>query len=167
MEYVFRMYHLKINLSISLIFPPFFPHSAARNATLYLTGGNNDPDFVPKADDEDIVVTAALAMANNVVAGCLFHIPNQHVIFASDPKQQSRGEDAVIAFTWSHFLNDQSNPEWLLRFPMVKASVRAMDTITAFGKSFGYSLDYFVVAGASKRGYATKFLEFFVLPGFE
>ena len=30
-----------------------------------------------------------------------------------------------------------------------------MDTITAFGKQFGYSLDYFMVAGASKRGWTT------------
>ena len=34
------------------------------------------------------------------------------------------------AYTWDHYLKDTSQPEWLLRFPMVKATLRAMDTIT-------------------------------------
>uniref|UniRef100_A0A914EHI3 PhoPQ-activated pathogenicity-related protein n=1 Tax=Acrobeloides nanus TaxID=290746 RepID=A0A914EHI3_9BILA len=71
----------------------------------------------------------------------------------------SRDEDAVIAFTWSHFLNNPTQPNWLLRFPMVKASIRAMDTITAFVNQYlpqrGCQLDYYLVAGASKRGWTT------------
>jgi hypothetical protein len=86
-------------------------------------------------------------------------IPNEHTIFSSDPIQKSRSEDAVIAFTWDHFLKDPSNPQWLLRFPMVKASLRAMDTITAFTKTkrpeLNTALDYYTVAGASKRGWTT------------
>jgi hypothetical protein len=86
-------------------------------------------------------------------------IPNEHTIFSSDPIQKSRSEDAIIAFTWDHFLNDPSNPEWLLRFPMVKASLRAMDTITAYVKEkrpeLNTALDYYCVAGASKRGWTT------------
>ena len=36
--------------------------------------------------------------------------------------QESRREDAIIAFTWWHFLTDpESNPEYLLRLPMTKA----------------------------------------------
>uniref|UniRef100_A0A914BWJ8 Uncharacterized protein n=1 Tax=Acrobeloides nanus TaxID=290746 RepID=A0A914BWJ8_9BILA len=65
----------------------------------------------------------------------------------------------MIAFTWQHFLDDPSKPEWLLRFPMVKASLRAMDTITAFVSQdlpeLGCQLDHYVVAGASKRGWTT------------
>ena len=35
--------------------------------------------------------------------------------------QESRREDAIIAFTWWHFLTDpESNPEYLLRLPMTK-----------------------------------------------
>ena len=86
-------------------------------------------------------------------------IPNEHTTFSSDPIQKSRTEDAIIAFTWDHFLKDPSNPEWLLRFPMVKASLRAMDTITEFMKQkrpeLGTSLDYYSVSGASKRGWTT------------
>jgi hypothetical protein len=84
-------------------------------------------------------------------------IPNEHTTFSSDPIQKSRTEDAIIAYTWDHFLNDPSKPEWLLRFPMVKASLRAMDTITEFMKTkrADMQLDYYGVAGASKRGWTT------------
>ena len=66
-------------------------------------------------------------------------------------------EDGLIAFTWWHYLTqDPTRPEWLARFPMVKAGCRAMDVMTAFGKQqLGLSLDYFMVAGASKRGWNT------------
>lgn len=57
---------------------------------------------------------------------------------------------------WDHFLNDPSQPEWLVRFPMVKASVRAMDATTEFiatkKPELGCQLDYYAVSGASKRG---------------
>lgn len=78
------------------------------------------------------------------------------MIFAADPKQQSRSEDAIIAYTWDHFLKDPSQPDWLVRFPMVKASVRAMDAVTEFAsQKLNYQLDSFTVSGASKRGWTT------------
>ena len=50
-------------------------------------------------------------------------------------------------------------PQWLVRFPMVKASVRAMDAIAEFVTKKmpekNLHLDYFTVAGASKRGWTT------------
>eukprot|EP01034_Spumella_vulgaris_P036549 gene36549-45070_t len=102
-----------------------------RNASLWITGGNNN-NSPPGKDSEDIILAAALATSTGCITGALFQIPNQHVKFSSDPIQKSRSEDAVIAFTWDHFLKDPSQPEWLVRFPMVKASVRSMDAITEF-----------------------------------
>jgi len=56
-------------------------------------------------------------------------------------------------------LDDTTQPEWLVRFPMVKASVRAMDTIAAFisqsHPELNCKLDYFSISGASKRGWTT------------
>lgn len=56
-------------------------------------------------------------------------------------------------------MKDPSQPEWLLRFPMVKATLRAMDTITDFTKKkfpeANYQIDYYTIAGASKRGWTT------------
>ena len=128
-----------------------------RNGTLWITGWGMGGR--PTATDEDIVLTASLAMGTGTIAGALFQVPNEHVTFADDPKNQSRTEDAIIAYTWDHFLRDPSKPEWLLRFPMVKASLRAMDTITEFVAQklpeLNCQLDYYTVAGASKRGWTT------------
>lgn len=38
----------------------------------------------------------------------------------ADPSQQSRHEDAVIAWTWKTFIENSSDPEILLRMPMTK-----------------------------------------------
>lgn len=132
------------------------------NGSLYITGWsqpNPDGSNLPSAKDEDIRVAAALAVSTGIITGCLFQIPDEKITFSSDPIQKSRGEDAIIAFTWNHFLEDPSKPEWLLRFPMVKASLRAMDAMTEFvAQKFpedNLSLDYYAVAGASKRGWTT------------
>ena len=86
-------------------------------------------------------------------------MPNEHTVFAGDPILKSRTEDAVIAYTWDHFLKDPTQPEWLVRFPMVKASVRGLDAMTEFiaqkHPELGCQLDYYSVAGASKRGWTT------------
>mmetsp|Transcript_9936 Transcript_9936/g.14975 ORF Transcript_9936/g.14975 Transcript_9936/m.14975 type:complete len:531 (+) Transcript_9936:42-1634(+) len=128
------------------------------NASIYITGGKNTHSL-PTATDEDIVLTAALAMETKTITSCLFQVPNQPIIFRDDPLQKSRSEDAVVAYTWDHYLKDTSETTWPLYFPMVKASLRAMDTTTAFiAKQFpesGYSLDYYTVLGASKRGWTT------------
>lgn len=136
------------------------------NASLYITGWgmpkqNDDGTWsgLPSAKDEDIEVAAALATSTGTITGALFQIPDEKVTFAGDPIQKSRGEDAIIAYTWDHYLNNPNQPDWLLRFPMVKASLRAMDTITTFTKQklpeLNTQLDYFAVAGASKRGWTT------------
>jgi PhoPQ-activated pathogenicity-related protein len=129
-----------------------------RNASMWVTGWSQTSGF-PTAHDEDIFLAAVLAMETNTIMGCLFQIPNERTIFAADPLQKSRSEDAVIAFTWDHFLNNPDQPEWLLRFPMVKATLRAMDAMTEFvNKKFpeeSYQLDYYTIAGASKRGWTT------------
>lgn len=129
-----------------------------RNATLWITGWKNT-DPMPTAKDEDMVLAGALAMGTGTITGALFQIPNEKVVFSSDPEQMERSEDAIIAFTWDHFIKDPSDPTWLVRFPMVKASLRAMDTITEYVSTYhaelNCQLDYYSVSGASKRGWTT------------
>ena len=42
-----------------------------------------------------------------------------------DPRQKSRSEDSIIAYTWAHFINNGTNePFWLLRLPMTKVCLK-------------------------------------------
>lgn len=77
-----------------------------------------------------MILASELAMGTGLITGCLFQVPNENMVFTEDPAQKSRGEDSIIAYTWDHFLNNPDQPEWLLRLPMVKASVRAMDAMS-------------------------------------
>ena len=125
-------------------------------ATLYITGGSNT-DGYPGASEEDNEICAVLAVTNGVICTVLFQIPNQPIVFADDPSQQQRSEDALIAWCWHHFIMiNSSEPFWLPRLPMVKAAVRTMDTIQTYvAQKFGHNIEKFVVAGASKRGWTT------------
>jgi len=84
-------------------------------------------------------------------------IPNEPIWFNEDWKHKRRTEDGIIAYTWSHFINDTTHPYWLLRLPMTKAVVRAMDTAQAFTSKLDHvpKIQNFVVSGASKRGWTT------------
>jgi len=106
-----------------------------------------------------------MATATNMTTAALFQIPNQYIVYADDPDQAHRTEDSSIAYTWLHFLNDPtSDAEYLLRMPMTKAGVKALDTIQAFLTSESAPAEIqdqninptqFIVSGASKRGWTT------------
>ena len=83
-------------------------------------------------------------------------IPNQRLVFLNDWKE-TRTEDEIIALTWRHFLEYPDQPEWLVRFPMVKACLRAMDMMSEFNqeKLGGQELTRWAVTGASKRGWTS------------
>ena len=131
--------------------------SYKQNATLFITGG--DSNLENPEDLEDTKVSLTVALSTNIVTGVLFQIPNAQIIFSSDPTQQGRSEDAITTYTWDHYLKETSTPEWLIYFPMVKASLRAMDTMTEFAakqlQEKGLQLDYYTAWGASKRGWTT------------
>jgi len=132
----------------------------ANGGMMWITGGSNNGANTNPAgpDTDDIQIPGRIACNTRTVAVSLFQIPNQPVRFADDPRQQNRYEDAIIAFTWRKFIEDTSRPEWLLRLPMTKAAVRALDTVTSFISQRDGAEDWaerFVVAGGSKRGWTT------------
>jgi len=66
-----------------------------------------------------------------------------------------RREDALIAYTFDHYLAG-GEADWPLLLPMVKSAARAMDTIQAFANErWRTSVASFTVAGASKRGWTS------------
>ena len=68
---------------------------------LWITGGDNKNGGGGGYDgkNEDIIVAAYQAVHNGIVAAALFQVPNQPVLFKTDPIQKQRSEDATIAFT--------------------------------------------------------------------
>ncbi|MBI2689613.1 MAG: PhoPQ-activated pathogenicity-related family protein [Acidobacteria bacterium] len=121
---------------------------------LFITGGANDGRPRTTVDGQ----MAAIAEYTGSVVTELRMVPNQPLVFADDPQPgRKRNEDAIIAYTWRKYL-ETSDSSWPLRLPMTKAAVRAMDTVTAFMKSEeggGKTVDKFLVAGGSKRGWTT------------
>jgi PhoPQ-activated pathogenicity-related protein len=86
----------------------------------------------------------------------LYGVPSQPLVFADDDGRR-RSEDGIIAYTWDKYLRT-GDEKWPLRLPMTKAAVRAMDTITNLMQtqvSPAATVDQFVVAGGSKRGWTT------------
>jgi len=127
------------------------------HALLWITGGHNGVNSVPKNDSADVMTVASVAVHNGVVGAALFQVPNQPLFFFDEtPVPKKRQEDDMIGWTWKHFIEHPNQPEWLARLPMTKAAVRGMDTVTAFvQRKFGFSVQKFMVAGASKRGWTT------------
>mmetsp|Transcript_16579 Transcript_16579/g.18441 ORF Transcript_16579/g.18441 Transcript_16579/m.18441 type:complete len:503 (-) Transcript_16579:24-1532(-) len=120
---------------------------------MYIDGGDNtDPP-----PTNMYILTYAICMSSKTVVGYLQQIPNQPLYFTADPLHKRRVEDEEIAFTWWHFINNTTQPEWLNRLPMTKGAVRAMDTIETVTASMPgvIPVKKFVVAGASKRGWTT------------
>jgi PhoPQ-activated pathogenicity-related protein len=141
-----------------IIIPDNYDASHPNNGTLWITDGNNDhPDEFPTIENYNMVIASQLAKGTGLITGCLFQIPNEKMLFSSDPEQKNRSEDSIIAFTWAHFLDHPDEPEWLVRLPMVKASLRALDVMTQYASEVLRipNLDYYCVSGASKRGWVT------------
>lgn len=116
---------------------------------LFISGGSTRSQH-PGAD----TTFENIAEQTSSVVAELHDVPNEPLTFVGDP-HGPRSEDAIIAYTWRRYL-ETGDSTWPLRLPMTKAAVRAMDTVTSFlASSAGgrHSVDRFVLAGASKRGW--------------
>jgi PhoPQ-activated pathogenicity-related protein len=124
---------------------------SSKTGLLFITGGGNDRP-APQQPDQNLM---RVATGTKSVVTELRMVPNQPLVFAGETK--GRSEDSLIAYTWDKYLRT-GDEKWPARLPMTKSAVRAMDTVTAFcaseeaGKT---TVDKFVVAGASKRGWTT------------
>ncbi|MBI1842763.1 MAG: PhoPQ-activated pathogenicity-related family protein [Verrucomicrobia bacterium] len=128
------------------------PDSAAQRAALLVVSGG---DRARKAPTKANTVSIMIAKATASVVADLSGIPNQPLVFAGTTNRVK--EDDLIAYSWEQFLKT-GDERWPARLPMTKATVRAMDTITAILASpAGGSarVDQFFVMGASKRGWTT------------
>lgn len=121
-------------------------------AFLYITGGVNDDPAPDKAGE----LVTQLAQASGSVVAELRMVPNQPLAFTDSPAEH-RHEDDLVAYSRVKYFQSR-DPNVLVRLAMVKSGVRAMDAVTEFMKSEeggGITIDGFVVAGGSKRGWTT------------
>ena len=133
----------------------------------YLTGSCNENPSVPKPTDEDLLVVDEVTWATGTIGIVVFQLPNCPIVYPDDPTLQKRTEDAVIAWGWKHFVEDnEADPEWLIRLPMTKAAMASMQAAQEFLKQEGHGGPLvaqergevgsgWFVAGASKRGWTT------------
>jgi len=124
-------------------------------AFLYINGGSNK-DFNEPPSDIDTIVSQ-FATSTGTIGASLGQVPNEPLTFVGDPSQKSRTEDAMIAYTWSHWINNTLEYDWLARMPMTKASILAMDAIQQYVDTLDDvpTVKRFAVGGASKRGWTT------------
>src|SRR6185436_979847 len=124
---------------------------ATATGFLYINGGSNVSKMPASADAS----LAGMAVGTQAVVADLRMVPSEPLIFKDESK--SRTEDEIIAYSWEKYLKT-GDETWPLRLPMTKAAVRAMDAVTTFcgGAERGkVTVDRFVVAGGSKRGWTT------------
>jgi PhoPQ-activated pathogenicity-related protein len=126
-----------------------------KTAFLYVDGGNNVAAEITSTTVDPII--DFVCRGSSAVTVHLEQVPNQPISFPSDPTNAQRKEDAIIAFTWEHFLtNTSSDPNWILQFPQVKSAIRAMDAVQEFVETLDIpQVKSFIMSGASKRGWTT------------
>ncbi len=108
---------------------------------LWVTGGS--------ASAQTNALGLELAHKIKAPVAFVYHIPNQPLL------EGKLSEDDLIAETFVRYLKS-GDDNWPLPLPMVKSVVKAMDVLQAFSKQeWNVSVDQFVVAGASKRGWTT------------
>jgi len=117
---------------------------------MFIDGGEKSEDYF-RLDAQSI----RNAIKTEAVIVNISNIPFQPLNFLSS-EQDSFEEDDLIAFAWNKFLKQgakQKDVEWLPRFPMTRAVVRAMDLAQEIVLQNDIVVKDFVVSGASKRGW--------------
>lgn len=117
---------------------------------MFIDGGEKSDDYF-RLDAQSI----GNAIKTEAVIVNVSNIPFQPLNFLSS-EQDSFEEDDLIAFAWNKFLKQgakQKDVEWLPRFPMTRAIVRAMDLAQEIILQNDIVVKDFVVSGASKRGW--------------
>jgi PhoPQ-activated pathogenicity-related protein len=118
-------------------------------ALLFIHGGRWKPEYEMGQTQlpREARIFANLAETLRAPVAVLRHVPHQPLF--------DRREDALIAYTFDHYL-ETGEPDWPLLLPMVKSAVRAMDTVQTFARErWQLPLAAFTVAGASKRGWTS------------
>ena len=134
--------------------------------TMYLNngGGNNrNSDGSNKSPENCRPGTAVnsyvrLAAYTGTVVADMRDNPNQAMIYYEElARNKSRTEDAIIAYSWRHFIEvNEDDFDWLLQIPMNKAIIKVFNAIQDFTKdNHGLNIEKYSISGYSKRGWTS------------
>ncbi len=129
------------------------PEQSTGNVAFLFIGGGSNRDPAPTQADPRVV---ALAQRSNTPVAELKMVPNQPLSFTDSP-ERARVEDDLVAYSRVRYIAT-GDPTWLVRLAMVKSGVRALDAVQQFlatAEGGRQTIDEFVVAGGSKRGWTT------------
>jgi PhoPQ-activated pathogenicity-related protein len=130
------------------------PDQIWETESMIIIGGGATDDTIPKPSDKWIIDAA---LKTGSIISKVSNIPFQPIDFKEDNKGE-RYEDDLIAYGWRQFMErgaKEENAEWLARFPMTRAVVRAMDVVQEVSSTVQKPVQSFFVTGASKRGWTT------------
>ena len=116
---------------------------------LFIHGGRWKPEYENGVTElpREAKIFTQLAETLRAPVAVLRQVPFQPIF--------DRREDALIAYTFDHYL-ETGEADWPLLLPMVKSAARAMDAVQAFARErWDVRVDAFTVAGASKRGWTS------------
>jgi PhoPQ-activated pathogenicity-related protein len=124
---------------------------SSRQALLYIDGGRWNPEYEaadkPALPPRAATIFTHLAESIRAPVAVVRQVPFQPIF--------DKREDALIAYTFDRYLQT-GEADWPLLLPMVKAAMRAMDTVQAVARErWDLPIDRFTVTGASKRGWTS------------
>ncbi|CAF0863095.1 unnamed protein product [Brachionus calyciflorus] len=136
-----------------------YNHDKTRPIFYYIDAGSNN-------ETNPFSIYTNIISSFSVQCKCITvlhrQIPNQPILFPSDPTGQNRTEDAIIAYTLKLYLEnkqqfiDETYNYVPLLFPMTKAVRRGFDEVIKFLNYENIKFTKkFVVSGTSKRGWTT------------
>jgi PhoPQ-activated pathogenicity-related protein len=130
------------------------PDQTREDESMIVIGGGSAKDTVAEPSEEWLIEAA---LKTGSIISHISNIPYQPIDFKGDQKGE-RYEDDLIAYGWRQFLESGASEEkleWLARFPMTRAVVRAMDVVQEVSTMVDKPVQNFFVTGASKRGWTT------------
>ena len=131
------------------------PDNLEKSTSMMVIGSGSTQDFSLERYGNKKTNSQYLkaALTTKSIISEINNVPFQPINFSGDNKL-GRYEDDLIAYSWRQFLEGGAkDSEWLPRFPMTRAVVRAMDVVQDISNEINNTVDSFFVTGASKRGW--------------
>lgn len=139
---------------VSVCVPDNIDAQRGKTAVIHIDSGSNTDRAPTTWSTDRFGYVEEVCKNTQSITVYLGQVPSQPLIF-NDSNGARKTEDGILAYGWSKFLDNTDQPLWVTRLAMVKAAVRAMDTVEDFSSSLTDvpKVKNFILSGASKRGW--------------